>query len=241
MMCFKDLKRNLTAPATERTDKLQSSAFRWTSSRNSTRSSSSYTSKSDSSRASSSLSNHSTRATRHQDHSAPDESNVQVSNTRQTEAIDGVILRRDSKGKNWFHGPDGMRKKQIGWKIPINRIDPEINANTSHGRRSQLAIRNEEERSVSRQNHMTAESADNSRVHDRSSSRRQLRRISTIGTIADIRGFETMSIESVESVEAAIGPNVNLSDSESEFEADGRRERVQRKAIAFRTRLKQEA
>jgi hypothetical protein len=136
-----------------------------------------------------------------------------------------------------------MRKQQISWKIPINRIDPEINANTSQGRRSQLAMRNEDERSVSRRNQIMSESADGIRVHDQSSSRphrSQLRRISTIGTIADVKAFETLSIESVESVEAAIGPGVNLSDSESEFEADGRRERVQRNAIAFKTRLKNE-
>lgn len=226
MMCFKDLKRTLTSSA-EKARKLQSSAFCRSPSVNSTNSTTS-----DSSTPSSSRSSHSSRSQHHQQRPvpAPEVSEKEQVSKRQTETIDGVLLKRDSSGRNWFHGPGGIRKQQIGWKIPTNRIDPEINLKTSHGRRSQLAMRNDM-RSVSRQDDTAFNQ--NHPVNDPSSrlTRSRLRRVSTIGSVADVHKIETMSIESIESVEAAIGKAVSVSDSESDYEATNQRH-VRRKSKA---------
>ena len=106
-------------------------------------------------------------------------------------------------------------KQQIGWKIPINRIDPEINLNTSHGRRSRQTVRSEE-LSATGQNHLIPQGAKAKESSRRS--RTQVRRVSSVGSITDVKDFDTMSIESIQSVEAAIGKAVSLTDSDSEYE-----------------------
>ena len=129
----------------------------------------------------------------------------------------GVILRRDSNGRNWFHGPDGMIKQQTSWKIPVNRVDPEINVHTSHGRRSRMAVRRDMDAPSSA---LVQGTLANGSV----SKRANIRRVSTIGSVADVRELETMSIESLTSMDMPdVKAGDTLSDSDTDSATDTRR------------------
>lgn len=229
-MCFKDLRRNLTSSAEKREKAARSPSSTRTSTDSSSHSSSSSYS---SSRASiptspteriTSPTNVSDQVRQRQATPVPPQTDRRLSSrTQSSDQMDGVFLKRDSAGRNWFHGPGGLVKQQIGWKMPINRIDPEINQNTSHGRRSRLANVSEE-RSLSRIDHTSSGSAE---LHQNRTSTRaprpQVRRVSTIGSIADVTGLDSMSIDSITSVEAAVGRAVSLTDSDdSETESKTR-------------------
>lgn len=209
-MCFKDLRRNLTSSAEKRV-KVRSSPSTRTSTGSSTRSSSPYSSSS-SRPPSPPIRDPSSRSPERQATPAPREGR-RGGGRGESGVIDGVFLKRDSDGRNWFHGPGGLVKQQIGWKMPINRIDPEINHNTSHGRRSQLAVVNED-RSLSRVEDRSTGPEDTNPTHRK---RHQIRRVSTIGSITDVTGLDNMSIDSITSVEAAVGKVVSLSDSDDTY------------------------
>lgn len=158
------------------------------------------------------------------------------------------LVKDTETGRNMFLGSNGYVRHQVPWKIPVNKVNPEViaalNENTSIGRQSRLGSRNSETKiqvEVTSSSSSPPEAVSQSKKQTDSSpngilpsngvfrsllmakeSRRHRRRRSTIFSITDDKG-ETMSIDSVESVVDAVGRSrldIETDDSDDDLEKD---------------------
>lgn len=173
------------------------------------------------------------------------------------QAVSLTMTRDPTTGSNIFVGDAGYTKRQVPWKIPINRVSPEIvaiNQQTSLGRRSRM-----ESSTKSRSHSRAASAPEDTQVatfteesgHDLpdtnnaraghvlpqktgNGGRSRRRRSTIISLNEDLR--DTMSIDSVESVVEAVGRSrldLLTDDSDEDLEKD-----VELQVIKFKNRDK---